>query len=206
MPYRYHTRDVVACQEECEPICHVCREQARDHWLYDIIPRHRTQIYWYDVGHWITWALFGNDDDGIFGEEPTSHFYCNESPSLWKATAWGCRNSLHNFCFYVIGSAYEENDEFTVLRLTPTYGEAFVHRPSADTVFAGDGSSLYLALHGCKPFLSARIVWSKYRETRFYVGWRCRGNFGIRFNPLAHRKIKPAIHKIADTGYHSDHI
>ncbi len=89
VPYRYHTRDFVACQEECEPTCHQCREQAREHWLYDIIPRHRSQIYWYDVPHWITWALFGNDDDGIFGEEPTSHFHCNETPSLWKGRDLG---------------------------------------------------------------------------------------------------------------------
>lgn len=164
------------------------QQSAACHWLYQVVPRHRCQIRSLDMGHWMMWALFGNDDDGVFGEEPTARFRLQTEPSIYKALAWGWRNPLHNFCFYVIGSAHRHNDELTLVRMTPCYREAFVYRPSASTVFAGKESSFFLALHGGKPFVSARIVWSKLYESRFYLGWRCRGNFGIRFNPWSHRK------------------
>jgi hypothetical protein len=86
------------------------------HRLYQLIPPHRDVIVWYDVGHWCTWTLFGNDDDGIFGEGPCAHYRQDQPNDYAKALAWGCRNPLHNFCFYVIGSAYRKNSGFTVLR------------------------------------------------------------------------------------------
>ncbi|MDP1836147.1 MAG: hypothetical protein Q8K75_09535 [Chlamydiales bacterium] len=174
--------------ETCDPCVEERRQDALSHWLYNIVPRHRCLIYPWDVGHWITWAFFGNDDDGIFGEEPTANFRRSCRPGLYKAAAWSWRNPCHNFCFYVIGSADRCNSEFTLLRLTPCCKEALVYRPEATTVFAGKGNSLYMALHGGKPFISSRIVWSNTRESRFYLGWRCRGNFGFRFNPFANRK------------------
>lgn len=188
IPYHYETRFFTSSCEPCDEITERNVELARSHWLYRIVPRHRTQIRWYDLGHWTSWSLFGNDDDGIFGEEPTADFRKCSPPSVGKALAWAYRNPTHNFCFYVIGSAGRVNDEFTLLRLTPHYQEAFVYRPQATTVFAGKRSSLYLALHGGKPFLSSRIVWSNTREGRFYIGWREKGNFGVRFNPFARRK------------------
>lgn len=190
IPYRYDTCCLKGCSEECCALTETNCEEARRHWLYRVVPRHRNQVCWYDAGHWISWALLGNDDDGIFGEEPTADFRPETPPSFCKAAAWAWRNPAHNLCFYVLGSAHCTNDEFTLLRLTPCYKEAFVYRPEATTVFAGDGPSFYVALHGWKPFISARVVWSSKYEGRFYIGWRCRGNFGIRFNPVAHRKIK----------------
>jgi hypothetical protein len=160
----------------------------RSHWLYQVVPRHRCQIAPWDVGHWIMWSCFGNDDDGIFGEEPTAEFKPECEPSFAKALAWTLRNPFHNFCFYVIGSANRCNSEFTVLRITPDESETMVYRPEASTVFAGHNSSFYLAFHGGKPFISSRIVWSETRESRFYLGWRCRGNFGLRCNLFAKRK------------------
>ena len=87
--------------------------EALDHPLYQTIPRHRCQIRWFDLGHWSTWTLFGNDDDGIFGEEPTANYRLEERPDYKKAFLWWCRNPLHNFCFYVIGSAERTNSEIT---------------------------------------------------------------------------------------------
>ncbi len=182
-PYRYPTENFIHL-EDCPQ-----KQQALSHWLYDVVPRHRCQLYPYDAGHWLMWAFFGNDDDGIFGEEPTAHFRCEQQPSFSKAAAWAWRNPMHNFCFYVIGSASRQNSELTLLRLTPSYWESCIYRPKATTVFASKGSSFYLALHGGKPFLSTRLVWSSAYETRFYIGWRCRGNFGIRFNLLGRRKV-----------------
>src|SRR5262245_53774154 len=70
---------------------------ALNHPLYNIVPRHRCQIRWYDLGHWTMWMLFGNDDDGIFGEE--ADYSLEEQISTWKALRWVCRNPFHNFCF-----------------------------------------------------------------------------------------------------------
>ncbi len=188
VPYRYSTQCFGSDPEALEG--RQCRNKAcaSQHWLYTFVPRHRCQIQWYDLPHWTTWALLGNDDDGIFGEEPTANYRLRQKPCFGKAAAWAWRNPLHNFCFYVIGSADGVNSEYTLLRLTPECSEAFVYRSKSTTVFAGKDSSLYLALHGWKPFISSRIVWSERRESRFYIGWRCRGNFGIRFNPWGRRK------------------
>ncbi len=190
VPYHYDTCHFTGICEPCDPVTEENIELSRSHWLYKVVPRHRSQIRWYDLGHWTSWALFGNDDDGIFGEEPTAYFCKGSPPSLPKALAWAWRNPTHNLCFYALGSAHCVNDEFTLLRLTPCYKEAFVYRPQAATVFAGKGPSLYIGLHGGKPFISSRVVWSQTREGRFYIGWREKGNFGIRFNPFAHRKIE----------------
>ena len=48
--------------------------QAANHWLYRIVPRHRSQIKCYDWGHSLTWALFGNDDEGLFAEAQSPLF------------------------------------------------------------------------------------------------------------------------------------
>lgn len=197
--YRYDTQSIPSPVDVDE--CEHCRiQKARSHWLYTFVPRHRCQIRPFDVGHWMLWSLFGNDDDGIFGEEPTANFRADAPPTFCKAFLWNWRNPLHNFCFYVIGSADRCNDEWTLIRLTPSHSELCVYRPRASTVFAGNRSSFYLGLHGLKPFLSTRIVWSDCYESRFYIGWRCRGNFGLRWNPFGHRKQEKqsAIQKCDD--------
>ena len=43
-----------------------------DHWLYKYIPKHRDELSEKPFWQKITWALAGNDDDGIFGEGPKS--------------------------------------------------------------------------------------------------------------------------------------
>jgi hypothetical protein len=166
------------------------KNQALNHWLYRIIPRHRCQIRWYDLGHWCTWMLFGNDDDGIFGEEPTANFRPTHKIHFMQALAWELRNPLHNFCFYVIGTAHYCNSEYTILEVTPEHIEGFHYRDHAITIFASENSSLYLALHGWKPFISLRLIYNERRKGDFYLGWRCRGNFGIKC-VLFGRRHKP---------------
>jgi len=149
-----------------------------DHWLYQVIPRHRAQIQWYDLPHWTTWMLFGNDDDGIFGEK--ARYKPEIPPSFKKTLYWNCRNPLHNFCNYVIGSAHRTNSELTLLKIYPTKLEAFKYKPIGDTVFASKDTSFFLALHGGKPFVSLRIAYGQGCTSDFYFGWRCRGDFGIK--------------------------
>lgn len=157
------------------------QHQALDHWLYEVIPRHRCQIQWYDVGHWCSWMLFGNDDDGIFGEEITAHYHPEWPISFKKACGWTFRNPFHNFCWYVIGSAYRENSEFTFLKMSKYHFSCLQYHSKATVNFPSKNSCLFLALHGGKPFLSCRWAYSKTGKLEFYLGWRCRGNFGLAF-------------------------
>lgn len=42
---------------------------------------------------WLVWALFGNDEDGIYGMYPHT---------TWGAVRWWLRNPFHNLCFHVL--------------------------------------------------------------------------------------------------------
>lgn len=160
----------------------ISRKIELKHPLYRIIPRHRCQIEWFDLPHWITWALFGNDDDGIFGEEV-------KRGKKRGALRWFLRNPLHNFTFYAIGSAERHNSEIDLLRLTPTHLSLLKYRyPGKSTFAAKNESGIYLALHGGKPFVSLRIIHSKTRKSDLYFGWRHRGNFGIKCHLFGERK------------------
>lgn len=164
------------------------KKAALSHWLYRAIPRHRCQIKWYDIGHWTTWMLFGNDDDGIFGEE--AHYRLDQKVTSCKALRWCLRNPLHNFCFYTIGSAHCRNSEITLLKIADYQVRYFRYSPYGTTNFAGKNTSFFLGLHGWKPFVSLRLVYSKTRSGNFYIGWRTSGNFGIKCNIAAKRKIR----------------
>lgn len=162
---------------------------AKDpHWLYSFVPRHQSQIEWYDVGHWTTWALFGNDDDGLFGEEPTAHFHPDEQPNIIKAAKWFARNPCHNLCFYVLGSADRDNSAFTLLSVDAHHFEAFCYHRLAKKNFGGEGTSFLAAFHGGKPYVSLRIIWPKNKRTDLYLGWRNRGNLGAKCVLLGNQK------------------
>ncbi len=145
--------------------------------LYDLIPRHKRDIAPGDIVHYTTWALFGNEDDGIFGEESG---YKPELPNNgWKATSWWFRNPLHNFTFYVIGSAGKDNPEITLFRASKKGVAALCEAPRGSIVFADKATSLFIGLHGLKPFISLRLG-SENTSWDMYVGWRERGNFGLK--------------------------
>ncbi len=127
------------------------QKEAADHWLYQWIPRHRTQMVWYDA-RWLGWALFGNDDDEYLLKDRSHLFKPNYPDGLKKAGAWMLRNPLHNFCYYVIGSAGCINNESTIFKLNEKGISYFTYERIATTVFAGKGTSIFLGLHGGKPF------------------------------------------------------
>lgn len=155
-----------------------CEDHADLHPLYLFIPQHRNQIAWYDIGRWTLWALLGNDDDGIFGER--AGFHPDAPLSLSKAIQWTLRNPLHNFCFYIIGSADTVNSAWKLLQITRDGIKTLDYQAEADAVFVGEHSSFLLALHGGKPFFSLCLEWSPHHQSKFYLGWRCRGNFGAK--------------------------
>lgn len=181
------------CPINCEDPVEINKNEALSHPLYQIIPRHRCQIQWYDLGHWTSWMLFGNDDDGIFGEEPTAMYQIEKRNTYKKALSWGTRNPLHNFCFYVIGSAQYCNSELTLIKATPHQLRLLEWSPKATTVFAGKGAGFYAAFHGGKPFVSLRLGWGRAGKSEFYLGWRCRGNFGIKCIPFTKWGKKPKL-------------
>lgn len=105
----------------------------------------------------ILWALFGNDDDGYYGD---NQFNPKQIKSFWWAWKWWWRNPFHNLTHYVIGfknhvalySGYDLNG--------PSFGIGYTYR---------DNGKKYplLILNGDK--------WLR------YIGWRPTGAFGIKF-------------------------
>jgi hypothetical protein len=112
------------------------------------------------------WSL-GNADD----PEPPEWYRPNSPNRRWL---WQMRNPLHNFTFYVIGVAdkpTKRTGRFPQSVFAPTGGWnwAFVrHR--------------FVPL----PFVSFDGRWS-----RFYAGWRERGNLGFKFNFKRPTRIAP---------------
>ena len=82
------------------------RARALQHPAYHFIPFQRNQMHWYDPRH-LTWYLFGNDADGIFGEgsSPEHPYRTNINCITWFK--WDVmRNFGHNMFFYPpLGSA-----------------------------------------------------------------------------------------------------
>lgn len=158
--------------------------KAAKHWLYQIIPRHKSQIRWYDLPHWTTWMLFGNDDEGIFGESTAKPYKLPWQNNFVKASSWWLRNPFHNFTHYTIGSAGSENSEFTLLNLN-NHGITLCRlEKGAKHNFGSSNTSFYAGFHGGKPYLSLRILYPWKRKTECYIGWRNAGAFGLKFLPM----------------------
>lgn len=188
--YKIPTESFVSlpCQMPLDDNQNTRETQALAHPLYKIIPRHRSQIQWFDIGHWVTWMLFGNDDDGIFGEGPRALYKPNKPITCLKACQWSCRNPLHNFCFYVIGIADVTNSEFSLIKIEKNKGCIFSYRKQAEGN-NGKGSFFFLGFHGWKPYIFLRLLYSQKYKGQWYLGWRERGNFGIMFLPFT--TLKP---------------
>jgi hypothetical protein len=169
------------------------KPSPNDHWLYRIIPRHRESLTLKRPWEYITWALFGNDNDGIFGEGLKSDHRWSKQ---WQKTTkkvdeivqeysfkrfvmWQLRNPLHNFTFYVIGFAARKNLPLFKLALISTKEISFFQRLKKTTPFPmGINSGIYFGLH-MLPFVSFRLNLFKWRWLEGYTGWRPNGAFGF---------------------------
>ncbi|MDO6385575.1 hypothetical protein Q3Y64_04675 [Uliginosibacterium sp. 31-12] len=108
---------------------------------------------------WIAWALFGNDEDGIYGD---ASFNPGGRRDRITAVRWWVRNPFHNLTFHVIG----------VPRPFVSVGD-FPNDVFAP--FGGWNRCVRIGANGRRyPFLSY------IGRCKFYVGWRERGNFGIK--------------------------
>lgn len=156
-------------------------QRALEHPLYFAIPRHRSQVRLYDMPRWIHWGVLGNDDDGIFGEGQRVPYSTNIHAGTF--VRWWMRNSLHNFCFYVVGSAQWKRHYHAVL-FSIGNGRVRILSRGEKGVFDSD-NSFKIAFNDFKPFIALQFAHFKNRRFQFYVGWRDRGNLGFKLRPWA---------------------
>lgn len=155
--------------------------QAIEHPLYSLVPRHREQIKPYDIFHWTTWALVGNDDNGIFGELSSRPY--SEDISTKTFLSWAARNPIHNLTFYALGSAERKTNEcFALIRASPAEITAF-GTTTHDRKWTWE---FEFAFHDYKPYIGWKAPYGS-RVFDGYVGWRHRGNFGLKFRPAKQR-------------------
>lgn len=57
------------------------------------VPRREMQLPWLLRWFNFTWALIGNDDDGLFGDD---RWRAGREKTLWLAIVWWFRNPFHN--------------------------------------------------------------------------------------------------------------
>lgn len=179
-----------------------------DHWLYNYIPKNQNELATKPCWQKIAWGLFGNDDDGIFGEGPHSgHRWIERwggkvdkkeakvfEPGkicFKRFLSWQARNPLHNFTAYVIGFKKAKNISFIQLALITTKQFTFYQKLKKVNVFPmNDNSGMYLGLHNKRPFFSFRcFVIKKWMEG--YAGWRPGGGFGLACRLKNSIKPKP---------------
>lgn len=161
------------------------REFAKEHYLYKIIPLSKDQLKWYDVPRRITYSLFGNEDDGIFGE------YCKKPYSGDISTGtflrWYIRNPAHNFCFYTIGfqepNKKPTKNSFAILRADEKF--LLLRKDQDPCVMGKTSASFNLSLNHYLPFLSFRFPVYPGKKFDFYFGWRPSGAFGMKLRPFS---------------------
>jgi|GEM_PF-1694680 len=157
--------------------------EASSHPVYSFVPRHRDQVAWYDLGHLTTWAIFGNDDGGLFNEAKAKRAKRPVVISWQEALRCFCRNPFHNFSFYVIGQKGTPQSEFTLFAIRDGKMELWKTRKKGSTFPNRDRSSFFLGFHGYKPFISCRVLYGESSRSDFYIGWREKGNFGLKLIP-----------------------
>ena len=166
-----------------------CSEPV-NHWLYEIIPRHRGLLSLKRPWECLFWALCGNDDDGIFGEaehagQEWQQRWRGAGCSLQRFVWWQIRNPLHNLTFYVLGFADQDpKPPLLQLGLLSTKELRGVRWMEDRDVFPmKDNTGIYAALFVAKrfvyPFVSVRLNLFQWKLLEGYAGWRERGNFGL---------------------------
>lgn len=110
---------------------------------------------------WLTWALFGNDDGGIYGEKDGGWVAAgNTEQNAWTAIRWWFRNPFHNLFWHVIDWPREK-----ALVLYNADRGMWYERELDDTPWNVTDSHFELDL---APFL---ITWQT-QNWEGYFGWR----------------------------------
>ncbi len=103
----------------------------------------------------IGWALFGNDEDGIYGVG--TKWNPNGEQTVQRAIGWWFRNPFHNLTHHVIG----------------IFGEPFISEV-IDENNPGWSKSVRILANRKYPYWNYRG-----KGFQFYLGWRSSGAFGV---------------------------
>ncbi len=110
--------------------------------------------------HWFIWAFFKNELDGEIGDK---NWNPQQKDTWMIRVKWWFRNPCHNFTWHVIGFADKNTKRFDFQKEDgPGWNYAMTYVPGNESVYP------FFLYHG--------KVWT------FYIGWRGRGTFGIKFN------------------------
>lgn len=109
--------------------------------------------------NWLVWALFGNEQDGIYGD---SNWNPEGKTDAWTAVKWWFRNPLHNLTWHVIGFVQESTTRYDMRDID------------------GPGWNLAYSVRDAYPKRKYRFARYIGDGWEFYAGWRARGNFGLK--------------------------
>ena len=104
-------------------------------------------------------GLVDISDDGYIGDKNWNPL---QEDTAWIRIKWWVRNPFHNLVFYVLGCAHKESERYS----TANSG-----------VFKEDGGWMF-AFSKTKYFVYPFV--SYLGKIKFYIGWRERGNFGLK--------------------------
>ncbi len=156
---------------------------------------------------WLAWALFGNLDDGPTGPadfEPGR-------PAWLRAMLWWLRNPFHNLTFYVLGVTHLDQIRAGRFPLSVfaqgggfNWAISYTRRDKTDFIRDLTGVAIWLIGLAILPFgwrwavitplglcyllhafrSAGWMPFVSWRGSRIdaYIGWRERGNFGIKLN------------------------
>ena len=127
-------------------------------------PRRDRLPWWRKLNPW--WALFGNDDDGYFGDES---WRAGRVQTFALAWAWWVRNPCHNLTWYLIGVADRE-------RMHRGRWAPDIHKPGGGWLLSVT-DVVILRVRLKLPFVSYISPYVK-----LYAGWRPSGAFGLKLN------------------------
>lgn len=105
----------------------------------------------------VIWALFGNDEDGIYG---STRWNPEGKKTVWTAIRWWFRNPFHNFTHHVIG----------------IYGKPFISVELISKGSPGRGFSKTARVLGSRSYPYWHYSGNGWQA---YLGWRSSGAFGI---------------------------
>lgn len=182
--YKKPTNTLINCYQKhpaTTEIARKTREEALEHEIYSVIPFQIEQMYPFDP-RYLTWYLFGNDEDGVFGEGIAEGNPYSSDINYKTFIRWNfLRNPMHNFKYYPpLGSAcLKKHWNLSIVRYDKNgFG---VFRNDKTGVFGAGKNAFKINLNDLKPLVSLKLG-----NFETYFGWREKGNFGTSFR--YHRK------------------
>lgn len=144
-----------------------------DHWLYKIIPLYREDTKWWNYPLWL---IFGNDDDGIFGEGTNVWWseWVHKKASLWTATKWWFRNPFKNLVKYVLNWKKDQVRVLVQYLDLPTGSKGWKFWFKRSQFLWVDAATKQFSVVLSPPLIQGRGI----AGMEFYLGFKADGSFG----------------------------